>query len=353
MRKVLLYIAILAMLVGSCAATSLVYLKSATRTIATGHRQVKSETHLLYLQPYFFAPSLQERGVLTYEDVMELKQSVPEIEHISIWDRGGLVQMGFRDKVYPDWQAKHKVAPIVGAVTPQLQDVFGLELLEGRFISERDVQDRRRFCVIGGKIHERLGGGNVIGEALSLDMLSSDGLRTREIFIIVGVLKNRLPLYAPLPDRVFYELIPYVLKVPTKDISSYQTARAIQREQLAAANFALNESVLLPYMAEYADQALSPSATIYLQVNVSGDNSSGFVLDRESMIGKDVEHNLGPASSYWPQGVAEAGGKIREVLRARVGSDKVFQFLYQGTYSDYLRLQTGPLVMVLIITHKS
>lgn len=168
MRKVLLSIGILTLLVGSCAATSLIYLKSATRTIVTGYRQAQSETHLLYLQPYFFAPNSQESGVLTYEDVMELQQSVSEIEHISIWDRGGLVQIGFRDKVYPDWQAKHKVVPIVGAVTPQLQDVFDLKLLEGRFISERDVQDRRRFCVIGGKIHERLGGGVMLLEKCCL-----------------------------------------------------------------------------------------------------------------------------------------------------------------------------------------
>jgi len=222
-----------------------------------------------------------------------------------------------------------------------MESTFGLSLKYGRFITDDDVRNGARVAVIGPEIHARFGGGDVIGEGITLTLIEQPFPGTFENYIahytIVGALGHRMPLLSAMFNsrrETVRLLLGRILHVPLDDPESIETAQAVQREQLIIANTALNVSVLVPRASEAQEAVVSSPPLIYFTVDLPEEARGELVRDQ-------VSH------SYFPRGIAEINDKIRAALLPSVGPDYKLLFLYQGTFADYLRVQARPVLWIL------
>lgn len=74
------------------------------------------------------------------------------------------------------------VSPEILAVTPTYEKVKGLEIAEGRFLCDFDVQKKNRVCALGSDVASSLGKYGHAGQILRIDHVE---------FLIVGVLKTK------------------------------------------------------------------------------------------------------------------------------------------------------------------
>jgi putative ABC transport system permease protein len=124
------------------------------------------------------------RVLLELRDVQALEEGVPTIEAVSPEMRRFLpLNHGYRTKDYN-----------VAGVYANFERVRRTEVEQGRFLSEEDVQLRRRVVVIGSTLkHELFSGLPALGSELKIS-----GVR----FTIIGVLKKKTQItnYAPPDD---------------------------------------------------------------------------------------------------------------------------------------------------------
>lgn len=69
--------------------------------------------------------------------------------------------------------------PVLGT-TPEYVHILNLTVERGRFLHEKDVRAAARVCVVGGKVAERLGTTDLLGECIAMDSV---------LFEVVGVMQ--------------------------------------------------------------------------------------------------------------------------------------------------------------------
>ncbi len=119
----------------------------------------------------------EKSGVLvrfTQDDVDRISMSVPGIEHIS-------------PEVWKDVSVQndlHSYTWTVNGALPVFQDIWKLDVDQGRFFNGMEEEQRAHVCVIGSESKEKLfSGGWAVGENIRLNGV---------LFTIVGVLKPKM-----------------------------------------------------------------------------------------------------------------------------------------------------------------
>lgn len=101
---------------------------------------------------------------MNYNDVVRLKQQVPELEEVQplISEWGRIVTMG----------EKKSTATVKGLLAGY-QNVEQPRIFYGRFLNEMDISQNRKVCVIGKKIYKELfpGGGDPCGKRICIDKI--------------------------------------------------------------------------------------------------------------------------------------------------------------------------------------
>jgi putative ABC transport system permease protein len=108
------------------------------------------------------------------DDVERIQETVPGIIHVSpvMW------------KQVPVQNDLHTYTWEVDGITPELQDIQKMEVVQGRFITAADMQSRAHVAVIGSEAKSKLFSGIYpIGQKLRLNGIT---------FEIVGVLKPKM-----------------------------------------------------------------------------------------------------------------------------------------------------------------
>ena len=308
-----------------------------------------ANTHLLMMEPRSVYSNELASSRPIYEGLRQLPSLVPEVTDVTMWSTRSISQIYLRGQALRDMHIRreqgvtrrHSTLPLLGKVSPQMKSTFGLSLKYGRFISDDDVRNGARVAVIGPEIHVRFGGGDVIGEGITLTLIQQPFPGTFENYIahytIVGVLGHRMPLLSAMFNsrrETVRLLLSRILHVPLDNPESIETAQAVQREQLIIANTVLNVSVLVPRACEAQEAVVSTPPLIYFTVDLPEDACGELVRDQ-------VSH------SYFPRGIAEVNDKIRAALLPSVGPDYKLLFLYQGTFADHLRVQARPVLWIL------
>lgn len=110
----------------------------------------------------------------TLDDVDRVVSNVPEIIHIS----------PMVPREVPVKNELHTYSWTVMGVRPSYQDIWKLDLEQGRFFTGQEDLERAHVCVIGSENKEKLfSGGWALGETIRLD---------GEAFTIVGVMKPKM-----------------------------------------------------------------------------------------------------------------------------------------------------------------
>lgn len=321
LRKRVCVAVLLTITIGFSATVILLSVNEAGKAEILRGNKHDGETYLLYLVPKFFAQNAKDSGALSHKDVTVLEDRVPQIKDIALWSRKNLFGVQLGGKEYPPRDATTAMMPMLDRVTPALKEVMGLELIKGRFIKNIDLCNSRPICVIGGRLHKRLGGGNVIGEELTVETIGTDASLSREVFTIVGVLQEELPVLAALPDKVFWDIVPYFIDLP-KPTNSIKAFQALQREQLVLSRLAVNDTVFVPWSTGSSLASLIPCTLVYIRVSLPSNIGRGeYVVDQETMAPRQekvcsasCQECVGAFSSilyYMPQGLMEVSEEIR------------------------------------------
>ena len=110
----------------------------------------------------------------TLDDVERVSNSVPGILHIS----------PYATKTVPVQNDLHTYTWSVDGVRPSYQEIWKLNLEQGRFFDGADDQQRAHVCILGSENKTKLfSGGWALGETIRLN---------GEIFTIIGVMKPKM-----------------------------------------------------------------------------------------------------------------------------------------------------------------
>jgi putative ABC transport system permease protein len=110
----------------------------------------------------------------TLDDVDRVSNSVPGILHIS----------PYATKTVPVQNDLHTYTWSVDGVRPSYQEIWKLNLEQGRFFDGADDQQRAHVCILGSENKTKLfSGGWALGETIRLN---------GEIFTIIGVMKPKM-----------------------------------------------------------------------------------------------------------------------------------------------------------------
>jgi putative ABC transport system permease protein len=134
---------------------------------------------------------------LKMEDVERIQETVPGVLHISpmLW------------KQIPVQNDLHTYTWEVDGVSPEIQDIQKMDLAEGRFLTEADLQQRNHVAVIGAQGSSKLFSGIFpLGQTIRLNGIS---------FEVIGVLKPKMQEGDDNINRITY--IPFSTMGDIKD----------------------------------------------------------------------------------------------------------------------------------------
>jgi len=134
---------------------------------------------------------------LKMEDVERIQETVPGVLHTSpvLW------------KQVPVQNDLHTYTWEVDGVSPEMQDIQKMDIAEGRFLTEADLQQRNHVAVIGSQGSSKLYSGMFpLGQTIRLNGIS---------FEVVGVLKPKMQEGDDNVNRITY--IPFSTMGDIKD----------------------------------------------------------------------------------------------------------------------------------------
>jgi putative ABC transport system permease protein len=134
---------------------------------------------------------------LTMEDVERIQETVPGVQHVSpmFW------------KSVPVQNDLHTYTWEVDGVSPEIQNIQKMDIAEGRFLMESDVQQRNHVVVIGSEGKSKLFSGMfALGQTIRLNGIS---------FEVVGVMKPKMQESGDNVNRISY--IPFSTMGDIKD----------------------------------------------------------------------------------------------------------------------------------------
>src|SRR5579864_4774266 len=122
----------------------------------------------------------------TNDDVELLRNNVPLCRHIArLLRKDSTVQNNNRSFTFP-----------VMGIDPQMEDIWNLDMQEGRFLNDADNMQHGLYAVLGSEARDKLFSGmDAIGEAIRIDGVT---------FQVVGVLKPRMQEGDSDDNRVVY-----------------------------------------------------------------------------------------------------------------------------------------------------
>ena len=173
----------------------------------------------------------EKSGVLvrfTQDDVDRIANSVPGIEHIS----PGV------NKDVPVQNELHTYTWTVNGVLPVFQDIWKLDIDQGRFFNGAEQEQRAHVCVIGSEAKTKLfSGGWAVGETIRLNGV---------LFTIIGVLQPKMQegedndrnrqIYIPFSTMSDIKDTKYLDAIWVSYRGNYQLVEKNLRETLAAAH---------------------------------------------------------------------------------------------------------------------
>ena len=350
LKRISCLLILLTIIIGVC---SLLFLFSVNEA---GKREVLKTIkkggggHLISLDPNFYIQSGKKAGILSYNEIILLNNRVSQIEDIALWASKNIGSVKIGQREYPPEGFSYAMGSMLSGVTPEFKKVMDVELREGRFINKVDLIYKRRVCLVGGKIYERLGGGKITGKTLRANVLREDGTEEEVKFTIIGVLHKKMPLIASLPDRVLYDTAMPLLSNNIKSSQQYERAFS---------SLAVNDSIFIPWTLWMdfikEEDSLPPSSLapcfIYIKVKVPQDIGNLIKDEEYSNLLQQEEHSSHDTSFlyYLPEKIKEVCDKIRKVLKERMGKDKIFIFSYNGTFMDEIKIQLKEANKLLVI----
>lgn len=345
LKKISSLLILLTVIVGVCSLLIFFSINEAGKREVLKNVKKAGDSCLLFLEPTFFFQNGKKGDVLSYTDISLVKNRVPQIGKIALWDLESIYEIKIDKIEYPPEGASHSMVPTVSGITPEFKEVMDIEMKEGRFVNETDLIYKRRVCVIGGRMYERLGGGNLLGKTLIVKYDFSDEIIK---FTIIGVLDKKFPLFASLSDQAFTVVAPLLFKSSDK-------AETFQKQQKVIYNLAMNDSIYIPWTTwvdfikekhSVSSLSLPPDTLIPIKVKIpEGESVGKFVYDKENIVPSDEilsgsdDHDYS-FLYYFPEKIKEVCDKMRKILKERWGEDKIFVFSYSGTFSDEIEIQT-------------
>lgn len=347
-KRISCLLILLTIIIGVCALLLLFSINEAGKNEILKNIKKEGNGHLLSLVPELFTQDGKESGILSHNDITLLKNRVPQVEEIALWDFKNISGVKIEQREYPPEGFSYAMTPMISGITPEFRKVMDIELKDGRFINETDLIYKRRVCVVGGSMYERLGKGKIIGKTLIAKNRTEDGAEEDVKFTIIGVIQKKMPLFASLPDRVLHSTVLPLLFNSPNNIKSFQ------KYQRASSSLPINDSIYIPWGVwvdmgfakeknPFYPSSFSPSTLIPIKVKIpEGEGIGKFIKDEENIIKSEEEIHSSDDSDlfyYLPEKIKEVCDKMRKVLKKRYGDDKTFVFSYNGSFIDEIEVQ--------------
>ncbi|MBI5473579.1 MAG: ABC transporter permease [Ignavibacteriae bacterium] len=147
----------------------------------------------------------QPATTLSLEDATMLKQEIKTVADVAPFGRKGQSEVKFQEK---------STTTTVFGVTPSWAPVWDWDAAEGDFITDEDMSNLARICVIGPTVQKELfGTANPIGEQLRIGSVQ---------FEIRGVMqaKGTSPAGGDMDDRIYIPLTTFMRRVANVDYIS-------------------------------------------------------------------------------------------------------------------------------------
>lgn len=348
-KRISCLLILLTIIIGVCALLLLFSINEAGKNEILKNIKKEGNGHLLSLVPELFTQDGKESGILSHNDITLLKNRVPQVEEIALWDFKNISGVKIEQREYPPEGFSYAMTPMISGITPEFRKVMDIELKDGRFINETDLIYKRRVCVVGGSMYERLGKGKIIGKTLIAKNRTEDGAEEDVKFTIIGVIQKKMPLFASLPDRAFMSVAPILFNTPNKFSDKIEELQAFQKQQKVISSLAMNDSIYIPWtvwMDLVSSSSLPPYTLVCIKVKIpEGEGVGKFVKDEENIVKSEEEIHSGCEDcdysflDYRPEKIKEVCDKMRKVLKERYGDDKSFVFSYDGSFIDEIEMQ--------------
>ncbi|MDI6735858.1 MAG: ABC transporter permease, partial [bacterium] len=351
LKRISCLLILLTIATGVCALLLLFSINEAGKKEVLKGIKKAGNSHLLFLSSTFFTQNGKEGGILSYHDISLLKNRVPQIGETALWDFQNIYSIKIGDREHPQENASYSMTPMMSGVTPEFRKAVDIELKDGRFINKTDLSYKRRVCVVGGKLYERLGGEKIIGKTLIAKRITETEYGTEEEvkFTIIGIFNKKIPLLASVPDKVFTSIAPFLFKAPDNSHDKIGDSKAFQKQQNVISNLVINDSLFIPWTVwmdvikkEYSlsGSSLPPYTQILIKVKIPEDIGK-YVKDEGNVTSEEIHCKNSDCSFeyYLPEKIKEVVDKIRKILKERWGNDKTFAFTYSGIFIDEIEIQ--------------
>lgn len=199
---------------------------------ATFDQQIKDlGTDVIRIYPYVEFNSsnrfIRKYPELTFEDAKSLEQTVPYIGELSA-NIYSTAEIKSGDKT--------RGTQVFGSF-PKFQDINAMYVEKGRFITNIDIEMRKRICVIGKEIHKQFNYGN--------DYLGKFILINKIPYKIVGMMESRGEIFGQSLDD--FVIIPFSSAL---DLFGKERAKRIRVE------FAVTDVTKIPKIKSTAESLL-------------------------------------------------------------------------------------------------
>ncbi len=308
---------------------------------------------------YFSGKNLMDspRYLLSYNDLPLIKNSCPQIKTIALETWENVENLKMKKRVYPPDRCSYIVALILSGITPEYKEIMNLKMKKGRYINKVDMLYKRRVCVIGGKICDRLGEEKVLGEIISIKIRPDSNLK----FTVVGILQKKMPLFASLPDEIVDKLLEDErIEVGREEKTEKDDKKSRKRKEIGSRVLGINDAIFIPFTTwqdiskgidfsriSIGGIILERKESVYLSSSSSLPRGSSIIMKidlpekKSSLIIDEEGLKVSPKSVVFiDERLKEPITKIRKALKKKYGEDKYFFFSDCGTLADELELQT-------------
>ncbi len=174
-NKMRSFLTMLGIIIGISSVITIVSIGQGGKEAITGEFQ-DIGTNIINVQVKAMDTSIETRDYFTLKDAELLKEKIPGVEWVAPSAEG-------RGYIKSDKDSKFAM---VMAVNEHFEELMHLELLEGRFINQRDIQNAKQVTVIDDISAKAIfGTTEIIGEKVKVSNQSKDIYAT-----VVGVCKN-------------------------------------------------------------------------------------------------------------------------------------------------------------------
>lgn len=176
-NKMRSFLTMLGIIIGISSVITIVSIGQGGKQAITGEFE-NVGTNIVNVQVKAMDTGIEARDYFTLKDAALIKEGIPEVEWVAPSAEGG---MGY----YLKTEKQSKFAQIA-AVNEYYDRMMNLEMVEGRFLSERDVQSGRSVAVIDAVSAQKLYGTTaIIGQRIKISS------QTKDVYVtVIGICKS-------------------------------------------------------------------------------------------------------------------------------------------------------------------